>query len=76
MEMITKQLYSQVEAAELLGHQVLRDAITAGWIKPRTVKKGRTKRKEAKVLYALADLERVQQRMLNGEYPEPLPEVA
>lgn len=69
--MIAKQLVSKSEVIEILGHQVFKDASAAGWIKPRSIKKGRTDYKEAKVIYALSDVREVEERILKGEYPQP-----
>jgi hypothetical protein len=66
---VSKNIFSQTETAERLGHQVLRDAVAAGWIKPRALKPGRTKRKAAKVIFAGSDIDRVERRILEGEYP-------
>lgn len=64
---MTKLILSRAETAERLGAQVLRDALAAGWIKPRALKPGRAK--NLKVLFALVDIERVETRILKGEYP-------
>jgi hypothetical protein len=64
------RLWPQSWAMKRLGPQIFRDAQLAGWIKPRAEKKGVATRR-AKVLYARSDIEAVEERMLNGEYPEP-----
>lgn len=69
--MITKQLVSKSEVIEILGSQIFKDATAAGWIRPRSIKKGRTPRKEAKIIYALSDVREVEERILRGEYPHP-----
>lgn len=69
--MIAKQLLSQSNVAEILGPQVFLDAVAAGWIKPRAIKKGRTAYKNAKIIYALSDVREVEERILKGEYPQP-----
>jgi hypothetical protein len=68
---LQRQLLNQSEVAQLLGHQILRDALKAGWIKPRARKPG-SGFKAAKVIYARADVEDVENRILAGEYPHPL----
>jgi hypothetical protein len=66
-----KRLFTRADAVERLGAQIFRDALAAGWIKARAHKAGRTKRRpHAKVIFALSDIEAVEERILNGEYPE------
>jgi hypothetical protein len=72
-ETTLRRICSRAEAAERLGTQVFRDAIAAGWLAPRVIKKGRTERKPAKILFAIEDVERVEDRILAGEYPVPSP---
>jgi hypothetical protein len=69
-----RRICSQSEARERLGVQVFKDALKAGWIEPRVIKAGKTKRKPAKILFAVEDVERVEDRILAGEYPVPKPE--
>lgn len=56
----------------LLGRQTADDAIKHGWLKPcclKDVPRGPQRR-----LYALADIHRVEDRLLSGEYPgQPKP---
>ena len=51
----------------LLGRQTADDAICNGWLKPcclKNVPRGPQRR-----LYALADINRVEDRLLSGQYP-------
>ena len=66
-----RRICSRAEVAERLGVQVFRDALAAGWIAPRAIKAGRTRHKSAKILFALEDVARVEDRIMDGEYPVP-----
>jgi hypothetical protein len=66
-----RRLCTRTEAEQILGRQVFTDALIAGWLKPRAIKKGLTSKKNAKIIYALSDIRYVEDRMLGGEYPEP-----
>ena len=66
-----RRLCTRTEAEQILGRQVFTDALIAGWIKPRAIKRGQTTKKNAKIIYALSDIRYVEDRMLGGEYPEP-----
>lgn len=66
-----RRIYTRTEAEQILGKQVFTDAVIAGWLKPRAIKRGRTSKKNAKIIYALSDIRFVEERMLGGEYPEP-----
>jgi hypothetical protein len=66
---IVRELITQSEAGKMLGAQILRDAVAAGWVAPCSIKNGRTKRKAAKVIFAFEDLQSVVKRILSGEYP-------
>lgn len=66
-----RRLLTRTEGEEILGKQVFLDAVVAGWLKPRAIKRGATTRKNAKIIYALSDIRDVEDRILAGEYPEP-----
>ena len=57
---------SEVEA--LLGQTVANDAIAAGWLKPKTIKRGK-KRANAMILFSAADVSAVEDRLNSGQYP-------
>ena len=57
---------SQVE--DHLGQTVTKDAIAAGWLKPKVSKKG-TKRANAMILFSTADVLAVEERINQGQYP-------
>jgi hypothetical protein len=59
------RVLSQADVFRLLGRQVAEDAIRANWIAPRAVKPNG----KASKLFALEDVARVEDRILNGEYP-------
>lgn len=61
------RILSQADTFRSLGRQVVEDAIEAGWLRPCAVKEGA--RGPAKKLYSVADLRRVEDRILAGEYP-------
>ena len=56
------------EVEQLLGQTVCNDAIAAGWLKAKTIKKGK-KRENAMILFSAADLTAVEERLNRGEYP-------
>lgn len=60
---------SQTEAQELLRKQVFEDAIAAGVLKPCCRKPN--KNDAATKLYAVAAVQAVAQRIVDGEYPNP-----
>jgi hypothetical protein len=62
----------QSEVQDILGQTVFNDALRAKWLKPTVTKKGK-KRANAMILYARADVVRVQDRMDAGEYPGQKP---
>lgn len=73
--MIEPRTISQADAHRVLGQQVMRDAIAAKWITPRTRKMGIGG--PAKVIYAVTDVRDVENRLLAGEYPgHPATEIA
>jgi hypothetical protein len=57
------------EAMEFLGQQVFKDACEAGWLTACAVKPGKTDKKAAAVIYRVADLQAVEDRIARGEYP-------
>lgn len=67
MTTLEPRIVSQADAFRLLGRQVAEDAIAAGWLAPCCQKSGL--RGPAKKLYSVADLRRVEDRILAGEYP-------
>ena len=62
----------QSEVQDILGQTVFNDAFAAKWLKPTVRKRGK-KRANAMILYARADVIRVQDRMDAGEYPGQKP---
>jgi hypothetical protein len=56
------------EVEDLLGQTVCNDAIAHGWLKPKTIKKGK-KRENAMILFSAADVSKVEDRLNSGEYP-------
>ena len=68
MRAIERQTMTQTELFAGLTRQIAEDAIQAGWIKPCCTKvpeRGRTKK-----IYSVRDFRQVEQRILNGEYPQ------
>jgi len=63
----TARILSLADVYRLLGRQVADDTIKHGWLKPccfKDVPRGPQRR-----LFALADLQRVEDRLIAGEYP-------
>jgi hypothetical protein len=60
------RLLSRREVETILGPTRFKDALQAGWIKPRARKKGAGQQTDT---YALSDVRDVEDRILNGEYP-------
>ena len=61
------RILSQADVYRLLGRQIADDALLTGWLKPcclKDVPRGPQRR-----LFALADLQRVEDRLIAGEYP-------
>jgi hypothetical protein len=61
------RILSQADVYRLLGRQTADDAFLHGWLKPcclKDVPRGPQRR-----LFALADLQRVEDRLIAGEYP-------
>lgn len=65
----TARTCSKAEAKELLRQQVFNDAVAAGWLKP-VAKKPNLKDVDTEI-YAVADVQDVENRILRGEYPDP-----
>jgi hypothetical protein len=67
---ITKRrLLNQAAVDERLGQQVRRDAEAKGWLKPCAVKRGKG-RERATVFYSEADVAELEDRILQGDYPQ------
>ena len=62
----TGRLLSRTEVERVVGPQIFKDALLAGWLKPRAAKRGTGKRTD---IYALSDVRDVEDRILGGEYP-------
>jgi hypothetical protein len=60
------RLLSRSEVEKVIGPQIFKDALLAGWIRPRVSKLGRGKRTD---IYALSDVREVEERILGGQYP-------
>jgi hypothetical protein len=65
----TGRLLSRREVESVIGPQIFKDALLAGWIRPRVSKLGMGKRTD---IYALSDVRDVEDRILAGEYPGQL----
>jgi len=63
------RLLSRSEVEKVLGPQIFKDALLAGWLRPRAAKQGAGKRTD---IYALSDVREVEDRILAGEYPGQL----
>jgi hypothetical protein len=59
---------NQSQVQDILGQTVFNDAVRAKWLAPTVTKRGK-KRANAMILYARADVLKVQDRMDAGEYP-------
>jgi len=60
----------------LLGPTLLKDAQSAGWLKPVTRKppsKNSKRKSSSSVFYRPEDVQKLKERMDNGEYPVPSP---
>lgn len=64
------RVLSQAEAYRYLRKQVMLDALACGWIAPCAVKQGAKLRTK---YYRLQDVKAVEQRLLDGEYPQAPP---
>ena len=61
------RILALADVYRLLGRQTADDAIRSGWLKPcclKDVPRGPQRR-----LFSLADVHRVEERLLGGEYP-------
>ena len=63
------RLLSRREVESVIGPQVFKDALLAGWLRPRAAKQGAGKRTD---IYALSDVREVEDRILAGQYPGQL----
>lgn len=63
-----KRVLYLAEVHARLGREVTDDAIRAGWLKPCCTKNCL---KRDRHFYALRDVEAIEDRMINGEYPQP-----
>lgn len=61
------RLCTQAEAIALLKRQLFEDAIAAGWLKPCCVRQNKVDRPTK--LYAVKDVQAVEEKVLAGEYP-------
>lgn len=64
-----KALLKQSEVIKRVGRQIYNDAIEARWIEPCAVKTGK-KRPRATVYFSPADVIRLEERILAGDYPK------
>ena len=62
---IEPRIATQADTFRTLTRQVAEDAIKAGWLKARSEKKGG----RGKKIFAVEDIRRVEDRILNGDYP-------
>lgn len=62
-----KRVLRQVDVFDLLSRKVAEDCMRAGWLKPRA----RTGGQRSMKLFALDDVHRCEDRILEGEYPTP-----
>jgi hypothetical protein len=58
---------SQAEAMDFLRPKLFRDAVEAGWLSPCCVAPNTVE--DGSKIYAVADLQNVEDRILNGQYP-------
>jgi hypothetical protein len=68
MKTITPRLASQADVFRCLGRQIAEDCMGAGWLKPRVSRQGTRKTLR---IFAVEDVRRCEDRILNGEYPFP-----
>lgn len=66
MTKIEPRIATQADLFQVLTRQVAESAIKAGWIKPCCVRPGG----RGKKLFAVEDIRRCEERILNGEYPK------
>ncbi|MES2706109.1 MAG: hypothetical protein V4726_05835 [Verrucomicrobiota bacterium] len=64
------RILSLMDVERKLGQQITDDAIAAGWLKHRCEKVTSVRQKPRR-LFALDDVEAVEDRILCGEYPQP-----
>ena len=63
-----KRVLTVEEASDLLGRQVAEDARRAGWLIPCTVKPNSQR---PRPFFTMAAVRAVEDRMAEGEYPQP-----
>ena len=57
------------DAVRMLSRKTFEDAVLSGWLKPRAQREVR--RGKPRAIYATQDVREVEERILNGEYPQP-----